>query len=123
MTKTYVVAGKTGCGTTAMMKALIAGGIPGLYRKLRYPERPYPHQVYEVVGGPLPKQAVEGHVVKQFDSTLVDNLPDDLDDLLVVYMTRDFESRLVAHHMTQNLMRRQVNFLIPPQRRLRSLYV
>ncbi len=95
--RTYVVAGKTRTGTTAMMQAIMAGGPPGLYRPLRDDHLGYPHQVYETTGGWIPLSTVEGRVVKQFDDTLVDNMPEYLSGIHVVYMVRDHQARTIAH--------------------------
>ena len=94
--RAYVVAGSRLCGTSAMMKAHILGGIDSFHRQVRYPELSYPNQTYEVVGGPLKFDEVNGRVVKQFGSNLVDNMPDGL-DLYVVYMIRGQVARAVAH--------------------------
>ena len=95
--KTYIVAGFIRCGTSAMMKAIIAGGIEGLYRPVRHQDRGYPYQTYEVAWGPLKCDDVSGKVVKQFGASLVDNMPKNISNLHVVYMIRDQESRASAH--------------------------
>jgi len=95
--KNYVVAGQTYCGTTAMMLALMSGGIKGHYRTLKHPDRAYPYQVFEAMGGKLKYGSVLGNVVKQFDSTLVDNIPRQITNIHVVYMVRDYDARHLAH--------------------------
>ena len=97
MIKTYVVAGGTYCGTTAMMKAIMAGGIMGYYRELPNSEKGYPHEVYEPKGGYIGVQEVLGKVVKQFGATLIDNISQHVNKLYVVYMVRNQRKRLDAH--------------------------
>lgn len=97
MTKTYVVAGLPRSGTTLAMKCHIYGGIPGLYREIRQSERGYPHQVYEYKGGKLKLDEVQGKVVKRFRDTLIHDLPDDIENVRVMYIVRDPAARLLAH--------------------------
>lgn len=94
---TIVVAGLPRTGTTACMKMFIDSGVPGLYRKLPHPERPYPYQVYEYSGGKLPRELVEGKVVKRFRDTLVDDLPDNIGEVFVLYVWRDYDAFDLAH--------------------------
>lgn len=94
---TIVVAGLPRTGTTVCVKMFLDSGVPGLYRKLAHPERPYPYQVYEYAGGLLQKEHVQGRVVKRFNDTLVDDLPQDIGPVYVLYIWRDWDAFQLAH--------------------------
>ncbi len=103
--KTYIVAGEARCGTTMMVAAHEHGGIPGLYDANVYSNGAvmhYPHNGLEWSGGDLTVDNLEGKVVKRFGASLLTDVPQDMNDLHVVYMTRDAAARQLRMHKNQS---------------------
>lgn len=93
MVKTYIVAGDLSTGTTMMMAALIAGGIPGLHKN---------NGAYEWPGNVTREDGL-GKVVKRFWNTVLTDMSRSLDNLYIVYMLRDPITREKAHPTRNSL--------------------
>jgi len=91
--KTYIVAGDLSTGTTMLMAALMAGGIPGLHKD---------NTAYEWPGHVTREDGV-GKVVKRFWNTVLTDISKSLDNLYIVYMLRDPITREKAHPTRNSL--------------------
>jgi hypothetical protein len=98
--KTYVVAGSTKSGTSAMMLGHLMGGIEPLCNTeivpLKEALKTGVYSTYEYQGRIRPEM-VYGRVIKCFYDSAIRDMPSEVGNIHVVYMLRDNEARLKAN--------------------------